>query len=66
MQEEEISTRRKIEKLQRDFAVWLLSEDQYEDRFESVMQDFRLKLIQVMDWDKYESYKMYKWNIQAS
>lgn len=52
--------KRKISKLQRDRDTWVISEDEFEQSYETVMQDLRLRFAQIMDGASWEAYKLYR------
>lgn len=49
-----------ISKLQRDRDTGVLTEDEYEERYETVMQNLRLRFAQIMDGASWEAYNTYK------
>lgn len=53
-------TQRTIEKLQQKRNSGEISDGEYEERYETVMQDFRLRFAQVMDGRSWEAYNTYK------
>lgn len=60
LEQEEQLAKRTIAKLQRERDSGAISEQEYEENYERVMQDYRLKFAQVMDWASWEVYNSYK------
>lgn len=56
LEQEEQLAKRTIAKLQRERDSGAISEQEYEENYERVMQDYRLKFAQVMDWASWEAY----------
>ena len=60
LESDEENTKRLIAKYQRDRDSWAITDLEYEEKYESVMQDFRLRFAQILDgasWDAYNTYK---------
>jgi hypothetical protein len=60
LEEEEHLAKRTISKLQRDRDSWAITDQEYEEKYETIMTNLRLRFIQVMDGASIESYKTYK------
>ena len=60
IEEEDNLTKRLIQKLQQKRDSGEITEDQYEEQYETAMQDFRLRFAQIMDNASFLAYKTYK------
>lgn len=60
MEAEEAHAKHIISKLQRDRDCGAITDEEYEEQYETVMQNLRLRFAQVMDWASWEAYKNYK------
>jgi flagellar biosynthesis chaperone FliJ len=59
LEEDEEKAKRDIAKLQRDRDSWAITNWEFEDKYETIMQNLRLRFAQVMDWRAWDSYKTY-------
>lgn len=59
IQSEDHKTKRAIEKLQRQRNSGEINDSEYEEKYETVMQDFRLQFAQIMDGRSWQAYNTY-------
>lgn len=59
-EEEELHAKRTIERLQRDVQTWVITNWEYEEKYEAVMDNVRLRFMILMDWKSLDSYNSYK------
>lgn len=60
IEEEDNRTKMIIQKLQRQRDSGEITDHEYEEKYESTMQDFRLRFAQVMDGKSWIAYNTYK------
>lgn len=60
LEEDELRAKRTIEKLQRDVQTWVITNWEYEEKYESVMDWLRLRFMILLDGRSLEAYNTYK------
>lgn len=60
LEEEEQLAKRTISRLQLSRDRWEITDDEYEQKYETIMQNLRLRFAQVMDERSAEIYKTFK------
>lgn len=66
LEEDELRAKRTIEKLQRDVQTWVITNWEYEEKYESVMDWLRLRFMILLDGRSLEAYNTYKNETQWS
>jgi len=59
LEEEEHQAQRNIAKLQRERDSWAITDQDYEDKYEAIMDSLRLRFAILMDWRALEAYNTY-------
>ena len=57
---DEESAKKQISRLQRERDCGVITEGEFEDKYETVMQNLHLRFAQVMDGASWEAYNTYK------
>ncbi len=60
LEEDELRAKRTIEKLQRDVQTWVITNWEYEEKYEAVMDWLRLRFMILLDGRSLEAYNTYK------
>ncbi len=60
LEEDELRAKRTIEKLQRDVQTWAITNWEYEEKYEAVMDWLRLRFMILLDGRSLEAYNTYK------
>lgn len=60
LDEDELRAKRTIEKLQRDVQTWAITNWEYEEKYEAVMDWLRLRFMILLDGRSLEAYNTYK------
>jgi len=60
LEEDELRAKRTIEKLQRDVQTWAITNWEYEEKYEAVMDSLRLRFMILLDGRSLEAYNAYK------
>lgn len=66
LDEDELRAKRTIEKLQRDVQTWAITNWEYEEKYEAVMDWLRLRFMILLDGRSLEAYNAYKNETQWS
>lgn len=60
LEEDELQAKRTIEKLQRDVQTWVITNWEYEEKYEAVMDWLRLRFMILLDGRSLDAYNTYK------
>ncbi len=60
LEEDELRAKRTIEKLQRDVQTWAITNWEYEEKYEAVMDWLRLRFMILLDGRSLDAYNTYK------
>lgn len=60
LDEDELRAKRTIEKLQRDVQTWAITNWEYEEKYEAVMDWLRLRFMILLDGRSLDAYNTYK------
>jgi hypothetical protein len=60
LEEDELRAKRTIEKLQRDVQTWVITNWEYEEKYEAVMDWLRLRFMILLDGRSLDAYNTYK------